>query len=309
MKIATFNINNINHRLPNLLRWLKEAEPDAVCLQELKCTDEQFPVDAIRRAGYHAVWKGQRTWNGVAILARSAEPIVTRTALPGDVADKQARYIEAAVNGVLLSSIYLPNGNPQPGPKFDYKLDWFKRLSTHAKSLLKEGVPTVLAGDFNVAPTTIDIYPTTSWDKDALVHPKSRLAYARLIDQGWADALRVIYGDARVYTFWHYMRRRWERDAGLRLDHLLLSPGLASQLRSAGVDRATRGEVGSSDHAPVWIELKASRQARRPSASAKRRRTTKACLRSCMSCSGITLRHHLLQTAGTEAAPERAPAL
>jgi exodeoxyribonuclease-3 len=271
MKIATFNINNINQRLPNLLQWLKKAEPDAVCLQELKCSDEHFPVDAIRQAGYHSVWKGQRTWNGVAILARSAEPIVTRTALPGDAADKQARYIEAAVKGALLSCIYLPNGNPQPGPKFDYKLAWFRRLSAHARSLLKEGVPTVLAGDFNVAPTSIDIYPTTSWDNDALVHPKSRLAYARLIDQGWTDAVRVIYGDARVYTFWHYMRRRWERDAGLRLDHLLLSPGIASRLKAAGVDRSIRGEEGASDHAPVWIELKSPRHASRPAGFPKRR--------------------------------------
>lgn len=272
MKIATFNVNNINQRLPNLLQWLKEAEPDAVCLQELKCSDEQFPADAIRRAGYYSVWKGQRTWNGVAILARNAEPIVTRTALPGDATDRQARYIEAAVNGVLLSCIYLPNGNPQPGPKFDYKLAWFRRLSTHARSLLEEGVPTVLAGDFNVAPTSIDIYLTTSWDKDALVHPKSRLAYAQLIDQGWADAIRVIYGDARIYTFWHYMRRRWERDAGLRLDHLLLSPRIVSRLKAAGVDRSMRGEEGASDHAPVWIELRAPRHARRSAPAPKRTR-------------------------------------
>jgi exodeoxyribonuclease-3 len=254
MKIATFNINNINRRLPNLLRWLKAANPDVVCLQELKCTDEAFPAAAISQAGYHAVWRGQRTWNGVAILARS-EPVVTRTELPGDAEDKQARYIEAAIDGVLVGCIYLPNGNPQPGPKFDYKLAWFKRLNTHARKLLREDIPVVLAGDFNVAPTELDIYPTTSWDEDALVQPASRAAYARLVRQGWTDAIRETHDEERVYTFWHYLRNRWERDAGLRLDHLLLSPTVAPRLRAAGVDRAVRGRPGASDHAPVWIEL------------------------------------------------------
>jgi exodeoxyribonuclease-3 len=255
MKIATFNINNVNKRLPNLLQWLKSAKPDIVCLQELKCSDKDFPAAAIKQAGYRAVWRGQKTWNGVAILSRKGEPIVTRTALPGDNDDVQARYIEAAIEGILVGCVYLPNGNPQPGPKFDYKLAWFRRLHVHARKLLKSGAPVVLAGDYNVAPTQIDIYPTTSWDDDALVQPESRAAYARLLQQGWTDALREFNPDQRIYTFWHYMRNRFARDAGLRLDHLLLSPELAKQLTSAHVDRALRGEEGASDHAPVWIEL------------------------------------------------------
>lgn len=255
MKIATFNINNVNKRLPNLLQWLKSAKPDIVCLQELKCTDAEFPAAALKRAGYCAVWRGQRTWNGVAILSRGAEPVVTRTALPGDPNDDQARYIEAAVSGIVVGCIYLPNGNPQPGPKFDYKLAWFKRLATHARKLLREGVPVVLAGDYNVAPTAIDIYPTTSWDDDALIQPESRVAYARLIKQGWTDAIRELNKDERVYTFWHYMRNRWQRDAGLRLDHLLLDPTLAQRLLDAGVDRSVRGRDGASDHAPTWVIL------------------------------------------------------
>ena len=255
MKIATFNINNVVRRLPNLLDWLKAAKPDIVCLQELKCTDADFPAEALLRAGYLAVWRGQRTWNGVAILARDAEPIVTRTALPGDPADDQARYIEAAINGILVGCLYLPNGNPQPGPKFDYKLAWFKRLHTHARKLLREGVPVVLAGDYNVVPTEMDIYPTTSWDRDALVQPASRAAYARLVKQGWTDALRHVHGDERIYTFWHYLRNRWQRNAGLRIDHLLLSPDLAPRLKDAGVDREVRGKPSASDHAPVWAIL------------------------------------------------------
>ena len=262
MKIATFNVNNINSRLPNLLQWLKAARPDIVCLQELKCADVMFPADAIRKAGYQPVWRGQKTWNGVAILSRGAEPIVTRTALPGDKDDTQARYIEAAVNGILVASIYLPNGNPQPGPKFDYKLDWFKRLRSHARKLLKQGAPVVLAGDYNVAPTEIDIYPTRSWDEDALVQPESRAAFAALVKQGWTDSLRELHPGERIYTFWHYMRRRWERDAGLRLDHLLVSPVLAKRLENAGVDRQVRGKARASDHAPVWIELKKERKRR-----------------------------------------------
>ena len=255
MKIATFNINNVNRRLPNLLDWLESAKPDIVCLQELKCTDAQFPVDAIKQAGYHAVWRGQRTWNGVAILSRGSEPIVTRTSLPGDPKDGQARYIEAAIDGILIGCIYLPNGNPQPGPKFEYKLAWFRRLQAHARKLLRQGVPVVLAGDYNVAPTEIDIYPTKSWDNDALVQPESRAAYARLVKQGWTDAIRTLHGEERVYTFWHYMRNRWQRDAGLRLDHLLLSPALKPRLIDGGVDRSARGKENASDHAPVWIAL------------------------------------------------------
>ena len=256
MKVATFNINNVNKRLPNLLEWLRSAKPDVVCLQELKSTDGEFPVEALGKAGYQAVWKGQRTWNGVAILSRSSAPVVTRTELPGDPADTQARYIEAAVAGILIGCIYLPNGNPQPGPKFDYKLAWFRRLNAHARKLLRENVPAILAGDFNVAPTDIDIYPTTSWKDDALVQPESRAAYARLVKQGWTDALRQTYGNERVYTFWHYMRNRWQRNAGLRLDHVLLSPAVSPRLKSAAVDRSVRGREGASDHAPVWIVLR-----------------------------------------------------
>jgi exodeoxyribonuclease III len=255
MKIATFNINNVNRRLPNLLGWLKVAKADIVCLQELKCSDAEFPATVLRKVGYRAVWRGQKTWNGVAILSRHGEPVVTRTALPGDAGDSEARYIEAAVRGILIGCIYLPNGNPQPGPKFDAKLKWFKRLAAHARNLLRSGVPVVLAGDFNVAPTPRDIYPTKSWDNNALVQPQSRAAYARLVKQGWTDALRQLHPDQRIYTFWHYMRHRFERDAGLRLDHLLLSPLLAERLTESGVDRAVRGQDGASDHAPVWIKL------------------------------------------------------
>ena len=256
MKIATFNINNIRRRLPNLLRWLHHAKPDVVCLQELKATDSEFPADALRRAGYEAVWRGQKSWNGVAILARGATPIVTRTALPGDPLDAQSRYIEAAVRGVLIASFYAPNGNPQPGPKFDYKLAWMRRFNRHVASLFKAGIPALLAGDTNVVPTNRDIYPTKSYDDDALLQPSSRKAYSRLLAQGWIDAVRALHPDAAMYTFWDYMRKRWERDAGLRLDQILLSSELAGSLVAAGVDRATRGEDNASDHAPVWVELR-----------------------------------------------------
>jgi exodeoxyribonuclease-3 len=255
MKIATFNINGVNRRLANLLDWLAEAEPDVVCLQELKATDRQFPRAAIEAAGYGAVWRGQSAWNGVAILARDAEPVLTRTALPGDTADEQARYIEAAVSGVLIASLYAPNGNPQPGPKFDYKLAWTGRLIAHAAELFALGVPVVLAGDYNIVPEPRDIYPSRSYDDNALVQPQSRAAYARLLRQGWADAIRALHPDDTVYTFWDYKRNRWPRDAGLRLDHLLLSAAVAPRLTGAGVDRHIRGKDGASDHAPVWIEL------------------------------------------------------
>ena len=243
MKVATFNINNVNRRLPNLLRWLRSSKPDVVCLQELKSTDADFPIDAIRKAGYGAVWRGQKTWNGVAILARKTDPVLIRTELPGDAKDVQARYIEAAVNGIIVACIYLPNGNPQPGPKFDYKLDWFKRLRRHSATLLKQDVPVVLAGDYNVAQTDLDIYPTRSWDKDALIQPKSRAAFKALLAQGWTDAIRTLHPTKPMFTFWDYKRNRWPRDAGLRLDHLLLSPALAPRLTKAGVDRdiARRG--------------------------------------------------------------------
>jgi exodeoxyribonuclease-3 len=263
MKIATFNINNVNRRLPNLLAWLEVSAPDVVCLQELKAADRQFPEAAIRAAGYGAVWRGEATWNGVAILAKGVDPVLTREDLPGDPADRQARYIEAAVNGILIASLYLPNGNPQPGPKFSYKLSWFERLSEHAADLLATGVPVVLAGDYNVVPTDFDIYPTTSWDRDALLQPQSRAAFRNLIDKGWLDAIRAIHPSEPMYTFWDYKRGRWGRDAGLRLDHLLVSPALAPRLVDAGVDRAIRGEEGASDHAPAWIALKPAARLRR----------------------------------------------
>ncbi|MFC3078828.1 exodeoxyribonuclease III [Phenylobacterium terrae] len=255
MKIATFNINNVVKRLPNLLEWLAEAQPDVACLQELKATDTAFPAAALEAAGYGAVWRGERSWNGVAILARGAEPVMTRNALPGDPDDRQARYIEAAVKGVLVASIYLPNGNPQPGPKFAYKLAWFERLIAHAQGLLESGHPVVLAGDYNVVPTDFDIYPTKNWKDNALLQPEPRAAYRRLLDQGWTDALRALHPGEPMFTFWDYKRNRWPRDAGLRLDHLLVSPSLAPRLAAAGVDRGVRGRDNASDHAPAWIEL------------------------------------------------------
>ena len=255
MKIATFNINNINRRLDNLLAWLRSARPDIACLQELKASDNEFPLRAIEKAGYRAVFRGQKTLNGVAILSRKSDPVLTRIELPGDDGDREARYIEAAVSGVIVACIYAPNGNPQPGPKFDYKLDWLRRLRLHAARLLRQDLPVVLAGDYNVAPTALDIYPTRSWDKDALIQPKSRAAFAALVAQGWTDAIRTLHPSKPMFTFWHYKRNRWARDAGLRLDHLLLSPALASRLVKAGVDRKVRGEDGASDHAPAWIVL------------------------------------------------------
>jgi exodeoxyribonuclease-3 len=256
MKIATFNVNNVNRRLPNLLAWLRRARPDIVCLQELKSTDEAFPAADLRRAGYRSVWQGEKTWNGVAILGRQAEPVLTRRGLPGDRSDTQSRYIEAAVKGLVVGCLYAPNGNPQPGPKFDYKLNWLRRLQRHAKSLLTSGLPVVLAGDYNVVPTDFDIYSLRSWKDDALVQPAARAAFAKLLAQGWTDSLRTLHPDQPMYTFWDYKRHRWERDAGLRLDHLLLSPDLASRLRRGGVDRDERGREGPSDHAPAWIALK-----------------------------------------------------
>jgi exodeoxyribonuclease-3 len=259
VKIATFNINNINSRLANLLAWLAAAKPDVVCLQELKATDAAFPAAALQVAGYRAVWEGQPTWNGVAILARDAEPVLTRRHLPGDPSDTQSRYVEAAVQGVLIGCLYLPNGNPQPGPKFTYKLAWFDRLIAHAATLYATGLPVCLAGDYNVVPTDADIYPSKSWAKDALLQPASRAAYQRLLDQGWTDALRARHPTGPLYTFWDYKRDRWARDAGLRLDHLLLSPALAKRLRDAGVDRQVRGEPHASDHAPAWVVLRPAR--------------------------------------------------
>ena len=267
MKIATFNINNVNKRLTSLIDWLRTAKPDVVSLQELKASDDDFPKAAIERAGYGAVWQGQKSWNGVAILARGREPLVTRTELPGDPADTQSRYLEAAVNGVLITSLYAPNGNPQPGPKFVYKLAWMKRLAQHAAELLALDVPVVLAGDFNVVPTDRDIYPTKSYAKDALLQPKSRAAFQRILDQGWVDAIRTAHPDAQIYTFWDYMRNRWPRDAGLRIDHLLLSNESAARFVSAGVDRHVRGKEGASDHAPAWVVLRDATKGRSRSSS------------------------------------------
>ncbi|MER8548350.1 exodeoxyribonuclease III [Mesorhizobium sp. M0684] len=256
MKIATFNVNNINSRLPNLLAWLAAAKPDIACLQELKARQTQFPRTALAAAGYGAVWVGQPTWNGVAILSRGAEPVLTREALPGDDSDQQARYIEAAVNGIVVACLYAPNGNPQPGPKFQYKLNWHERLEAHAAQLLDTGLPVVLAGDYNIVPEPRDIYPTRSYDDNALVQPESRASFQRLLDQGWLDALRKKHPNETLYTFWDYRRNRWPRDAGLRLDHILLSTKLSRRLVAAGIDRDVRGETGASDHAPVWVELK-----------------------------------------------------
>ncbi len=255
MKLATFNINGINKRLPNLLTWLAESQPDAVCLQELKAEDRAFPAASLQDAGYEAVWHGQRSWNGVAILVRGAAPVLTRRRLPGEPDDTQARYIEAAVHGVLIGCLYLPNGNPYPGPKFDYKLAWFERLIAHAAGLLQAGLPVVLAGDYNVVPTEFDIYSSKSWKKNALLQAQSRAAYRRLVDQGWTDSLRHLNPEQPMFTFWDYFRDHFARDAGMRLDHLLLSPALAPGLRSAGVDRAVRGADGASDHAPTWVEI------------------------------------------------------
>ena len=256
MKIATFNINGINGRLPQLLRWLDEAAPDVVCLQELKAQHDNFPRAAIEDAGYGALWLGQKSWNGVAILARGGEPVETRRGLPGDDSDIQSRYLEAAVGGVLVACLYLPNGNPRPGPKFDYKLAWIARLLTHAQSLIDAKVPVVLAGDYNIMPTDLDVYKPERWEGDALFNPEVRAAYADLLAQGWTDDIRAKHPGERIFTFWDYFRNAWGRDAGLRLDHLLLSPKLKKRLVAAEVDRHVRGWEKPSDHAPAWILLK-----------------------------------------------------
>jgi exodeoxyribonuclease-3 len=255
MKIATFNVNGIRSRLANLLEWLQRESPDVVCLQELKATDDAFPASTLRDAGYGAVWHGQKSWNGVAILARGGQPVETRRGLPGGSEDSQSRYLEAAVNGILIGCLYLPNGNPQPGPKFEYKLAWFDRLIAHAATLCASGQPVVLAGDYNVVPTDFDIYNPRSWLKDALLQPESRECYRRLLAQGWTDAIRARFPEERIYTFWDYFRQHWQRNAGLRIDHLLLNSMLASRLVEAGVDTWVRGQAGASDHAPAWVRL------------------------------------------------------
>ncbi|MGV3570281.1 MAG: exodeoxyribonuclease III [Ramlibacter sp.] len=263
MKIATFNVNGIKTRLPHLLEWLRREQPDVACLQELKSLDEGFPEDAVRAAGYGALWKGQRSWNGVAILARGGEPVEVRRELPGDGGDTQSRYLEAAVDGVVVACLYLPNGNPQPGPKFDYKLAWFERLLRHAATLVDCGHPVVMAGDYNVVPTDFDIYNPKSWRKDALLQPETRACYERLLAQGWIDAIRHLHPDAPIYTFWDYFRQHWERNSGLRIDHLLLNRQLAPALVAAGVDTWVRGLEKASDHAPTWVELDLAKLAKR----------------------------------------------
>ena len=255
MRIATFNVNGITSRLPALLQWLQETRPDVACLQELKAPQEKFPEAALREAGYQAIWHGQKSWNGVAILARGVAPQEVRRGLPGGAEDEQSRYIEAAVDGILIACLYLPNGNPAPGPKFDYKLLWFERLIAHAAELLQSGAPVVLAGDFNVMPTELDVYKPERWVDDALFRPETCAAFQRLLQQGWCDALRSMHPGEKIYTFWDYFRNAYARDAGLRIDHLLLSPDLAGALQAANVDRDVRGRDKPSDHAPTWVEL------------------------------------------------------
>jgi exodeoxyribonuclease-3 len=259
VKLATYNVNGVNGRLPVLLRWLGEATPDIVCLQELKAPQERFPVNEIADAGYGAIWHGQKSWNGVAILAKGKTPVERRTGLPGDPDDVQSRYIEANVDGLIVGGLYLPNGNPWPGPKFDYKLAWFSRLQRHAKKLLAAGEPVVLAGDFNVIPTELDVYKPERWTNDALFREETRAAYAKLVMQGWTDALRAMHPGEKIFTFWDYFRNAYARDAGLRIDHLLLSPNLKKYLKAAGVDREVRSWEKTSDHAPTWVELVASK--------------------------------------------------
>ena len=255
MKIATYNVNGVNGRLPVLLRWLNEKQPDVVCLQELKAPQEKFPEDAIKDAGYNAIWHGQKSWNGVAILSKNGMPEEVRRTLPGDDEDTHSRYIEAMIDGITIGCLYLPNGNPAPGPKFDYKLQWFERLTKHASDLLAADKPVLLTGDYNVMPTELDVYKPERWVKDALFRPETREAFKTLVSQGWTDAIRKLYPDEVIYTFWDYFRNNYERNAGLRIDHFLLSPHLEGRLTDAGVDRDVRGWEKSSDHAPVWIEL------------------------------------------------------
>jgi exodeoxyribonuclease-3 len=276
MKIATFNVNGVRSRLDQLRAWLEREAPDIACLQELKSTDAAFPIEAINDAGYGALWCGQSAWNGVAILARGVDPVESRRGLPGDTKDTQSRYLEAAAHGVVVGCLYLPNGNPQPGPKFDYKLAWFERFLRHAATLMKSGHPVVLAGDYNVVPTDEDIYDPKDWRRDALLQPESREAYARLLAQGWTDALREMHPDERIYTFWDYFRQHWPRDRGLRIDHLLLSKDLAARLKDANVDRWVRDLPKASDHAPAWIELGKAAGAAKTVKKATRPRSSRA---------------------------------
>jgi len=258
LKLATFNVNGIGTRLPHLLDWLAKETPDIVALQELKATDAAFPASEIEAAGYGAIWQGQRSWNGVALLGRGVVPVESRRGLPGEPADEQSRYLEAAVHGIVVAGLYLPNGNPQPGPKFDYKLRWMERLIKHAKTLVDLPHPAVLMGDFNVIPTDADVYDPKAWRKDALIQPEVRSAFERLLAQGWEDALREAFAQQTIYTFWDYFRQHAERDRGLRIDHLLLNPVLAKRMKGAGVDRWVRLQDKASDHAPTWVEVAAS---------------------------------------------------
>jgi exodeoxyribonuclease-3 len=255
MRVATFNVNGIGSRLPALLQWLEETQPDVACLQELKAPQEKFPEAEIRAAGYGAIWHGQKSWNGVAILARGTDPQEIKRGLEGDPTDEQSRYIEATVNGVHVCCLYLPNGNPAPGPKFDYKLAWMERLIERAAELIASEKKVILAGDFNVIPTDLDVYKPERWVTDALFRPETRAAFERLLEQGWTDSLRAMHPDEKIYTFWDYFRNAFGRDAGIRIDHLLLSPALAGALRAADVDRFVRGREKPSDHAPTWVEL------------------------------------------------------
>ncbi len=255
LRIATFNVNGIGTRLPHLLAWLEREQPDIVALQELKATDDMFPAADLEAVGYHALWFGQRSWNGVAILGRGAEPVESRRGLPGDDSDTQSRYLEAAVHGVIVGALYLPNGNPQPGPKFDYKLAWMARLAKHAAALVALPHPVVLIGDYNVIPTDDDVYDAKAWRKDALIQPQVRQSFQQLLAQGWIDGLRVAHGPGTIYTFWDYFRQHAERDRGLRIDHLLLNPIAAKGLKNAGVDRWVRLQEKASDHAPTWVEM------------------------------------------------------
>lgn len=278
LKIATFNINGIRARRTNLLEWLEREQPDVVCLQELKAQDADFPIDDIRSVGYGAIWHGQKSWNGVAILSKGDDPLEIRRGLPGDPDDTHSRYLEAAAHGVIVACLYLPNGNPQPGPKFDYKLAWFERFIEHAAGLFSSGHPVVLAGDYNVIPTDEDIYNPRSWKKDALLQPESRECFERLLAQGWTDALRAKYPDERIYTFWDYFRQHWQKNSGLRIDHLLLSADLAPRLIDAGVDRWVRDQEHASDHAPTWITLKgeaSGKSMQEKSAKRSKAKTTK----------------------------------
>jgi exodeoxyribonuclease III len=256
MKIATYNVNSIGARLPVLLRWLDESKPDVVCLQELKAVQEKFPLEAINTAGYSAIWQGQKAWNGVAILSRIGEPKERRKGIPGNDEDVQSRYIEAEVNGVVIGCLYLPNGNPAPGPKFDYKLSWMERFHTHAADLQKEDKPVVLTGDYNVIPTEHDVYKPERWVEDALFRPETRQAFQKLLAQGWTDAIRKLYPNETIYTYWDFFRNAFGRNAGLRIDHFLLNAEMSKRLVAGGVDKHVRGWEKTSDHAPVWIEIK-----------------------------------------------------